>query len=107
MENKKKFKFQKIELVGFFAGLIAVFGGFEQIIHTHKTQQVDGISYPFILGALISSGMWLIYHYYKKGGGGFIVTIIMLLGVITLLIMKIIISRKNKNKNKKKQKKQK
>ena len=95
-KEKTRFQFKKIELVGIGAGVVALIGGIEQVVHTYNTQQADDLSYPFILGGLLSSILWLIYHYHKKGGGGFIITAIVLLGIITLLIMKIVLSKKKK-----------
>jgi len=98
--NQKEFQFNKIEYIGIFAGLFAAIGGIEQLVHTYNTQQVEDISYPFILGAMVSALLWLIYHYKKKGSGAFIITIIALLGLIALLIMKLVLSKKKKKDNK-------
>ena len=92
--NPKGFQFNKIEYIGIIAGLFALMGGIEQLVHTYNTQQAEDISYFFILGAIISSILWLIYHYIQKGAGCFIITVVAFLGFIILLIMKIVLSNK-------------
>lgn len=98
--NQQGLQFNKIEYIGIFAGLFAAIGGIEQLVHTYNTQQAEDISYPFLLGAMVSALLWLIYHYKKKGSGAFIITIIALLGLIALLIMKLVLSKKKKKDNK-------
>ena len=97
-------EFNKLEYLGVAAGLFALIGGVEQLFHTYNKKRADDISYIFILGALVSTILWVIYHYRKKGGGPFIITIITLIGVFVLLIMKLVFSAKNKKKKKKKKK---
>ena len=99
-------KFGKIEYLGIFAGLFAIIGGVQQLVHTYNTQQCDDLSYTFILGAIISTLLWVIYHYHKKGGGPLIITIIALCLLFSLLIMKIIFDKRKKRKMKKKKKKE-
>lgn len=99
--NPKGFKFNKIEYIGIIAGLFALMGGIEQLVHTYNTQQAEDISYPFILGAMTSTLLWVIYHYKNRKGGGFIITVVVLLCLISLFIMKIVLSTKNKIKDNK------
>ena len=94
-------EFGKLEYLGIFAGLFAIIGGVQQLVQTYNTQQCDDLSYTFILGAIISTLLWVIYHYHKKGGGPLIITIIGLFLLLSLLSMKIIFDkRKKKKKNK-------
>ena len=98
--QKDSIQFNKIEYLGIIAGLFALVGGFQQLVHTYNTQQCDDLSYTFILGAILSTLLCVIYHYHKQGGGPFIITIIALLLLFSLLIMKIVFSnRKKKKKN--------
>ena len=88
-KNVDHFQFNNLEYMAIFAGLFAIVGGLVQINHTYQTKKVDDISYPFLLGAIVSTLLWVIYHYQQRGGGSFIVTCIVLLSLIVLLIMKI------------------
>ena len=89
-------QFNKIEYLGIFAGLFAAIGAIEQLVHTYNVQQAKDFSYPFIVSAIISASLWIIYHYQKKGGGGVVITIIVLLALVGLLIMKIVLANKKK-----------
>ena len=100
--SKTKLEFNKLEYLGVAAGLFALIGGLEQLFHTYNKKRADDISYIFILGALVSTILWVIYHYRKKGGGPFIITIVSLIGIFVLLIMKLVFSAKKKKKKKKK-----
>jgi len=88
--NKKGLQFNGLEYLGIAAGLFALIGGLQQLFHTYKKKQADDISYIFILGAIVSAILWVIYHYRKKGGGPFIITIVTLIGLLSLLIMKLV-----------------
>ena len=66
--NKKGLQFNGLEYLGIAAGLFALIGGTEQLIHTYNKKRADDISYIFILGAIISAILWVIYHYRKRGG---------------------------------------
>ena len=88
-KNVDRFQFNNLEYMAIFAGLFAIGGGLVQLNHTYQTKKVDDISYPFLLGAIVSTLLWVIYHYQQRGGGSFIVTCIVLLSLIVLLIMKI------------------
>ena len=90
--DKKGLQFNSLEYLGIAAGLFALIGGLEQLFHTYNKKKADDISYIFILGAIVSAILWVIYHYRKKGGGPFIVTIITLIGLLSLLIMKMVYS---------------
>ncbi len=96
--DKTGLEFNRLEYLGIAAGLFAFVGGLEQLFHTYNKKKVDDISYIFILGAIISAILWVIYHYRKKGGGPFCVTIVTLIGLLILLIMKMTYSNNN-NKN--------
>ena len=96
----KSIQFNKLEYLGIFAGLFAIIGGIQQLVHTYNTQQCDDLSYTFITGAIISTLLWVIYHYHKRGGGPFVITIIALVLLLSLLIMKIVFSNRKKKKDK-------
>ena len=97
MSNVERFNFNNLEYMAVIAGLFAIVGGLVQLNHTYHTKKVDDISYPFILGAIASTLLWVIYHYLKRGGGSFIITFVALLSLIVLLIMKICFKKKRKN----------
>ena len=92
--SDESFQFNNLEYIAIIAGLFAIIGGLLQLIHTYKVKQADDISYPFILGAIASTLLWVIYHYLKRGGGSFIITFVALLSLIVLLIMKICFKKK-------------
>ncbi len=87
-------QFDNLEYIAIGAGLVAILGGMSQLFYTYNAQQADDISYPFLLGAIVSTLLWIIYHYRKRGGGSFIITFIALLSLIALLIMKICFKKK-------------
>lgn len=104
--NKKKFKFTNIEFLGIIAGLFALIGGLQQLIHTYNKKKAEDISYIFLIGTIVSAILWVIYHYKNRGGGAFVITLITLIGLLILLIMKLIYEN-NDNKKAKKDKKDK
>ena len=93
------FQFNNHEYVAIVAGLFAILGGLLQLIYTYNKKQADDISYTFLLGAIISTLLWVIYHYHQRGGGSFIITLVVLLSLLALLIMKICFDNGRKNKN--------
>jgi uncharacterized protein with PQ loop repeat len=93
--NTKSLQFNGLEYLGIAAGLFALIGGMEQLIHTYNKKRADDISYIFILGAIISAILWVIYHYRKRGGGPFLVTVVTLIGLFILLIMKMVYGNNN------------
>jgi len=90
--DKKGLQFNSLEYLGIAAGLFALIGGLEQLFHTYNKKKADDISYIFILGAILSAILWVIYHYRKRGGGPFLITIVTLIGLLVLLIMKMVYS---------------
>ena len=96
-KNMERFQFDNLEYMAIIAGLFAVVGGLVQLTHTYNTKKVDDISYLFLLGAIVSTLLWVIYHYQKRGGGSFIITCLALLSLLALLIMKICFKKKSKN----------
>ena len=99
--DKNKFHFSKIECVGIMAGLFAFIGGLIQLFHTYNKKKADDISYIFIIGAIASAILWVIYHYRKRGGGALIITLVTLIGLLVLLIMKLVFEYKKDKKDKK------
>ena len=93
--DKKGLQFNSLEYLGIAAGLFALIGGLEQLFHTYNKKKADDISYIFILGAILSAILWVIYHYRKRGGGPFLITIVTLIGLLVLLIMKMVYSNKD------------
>jgi len=82
-------KFDRIEYLGIVAGSFAVVAGLAQIHRLYSTGSAEDISYWALIGAMISTSIWIYYHYTKKGGGPFITTTLTLTFLIITLSLKI------------------
>lgn len=84
----KDLEFNRMEYLGILAGSFAVVAGFMQIYRIYTTKSAEDISGWALLGAMISTSIWIFYHYTKKGGGPFITTSLTFLFLLITLALK-------------------
>lgn len=82
-------EFNRIEYLGILAGSFAVASGILQVYKIYQNKSAEDISLWALIGAIISTGIWIYYHYTKKGGGPFITTTATMLFLLTALFLKI------------------
>ena len=89
-EKEEGIEFNSIEYLGLIAGSFAVVAGIAQIVTLFQRQSADDISYIFLVGACISTGLWVMYHFLKRGGGPLITTSLTFVGLLIVLALKVV-----------------
>ena len=97
----KDLEFNRIEYLGILAGSFAVISGIFQVVKIYNNRSAEDISMWALIGALISTSIWIYYHYTKKGGGPFLTTTTTFLFLLVALFLKVYYDGLNKNKDKK------
>lgn len=81
--------FNRLEYLAMFAGSFAIISGVIQLRTIYKNKSAEDISMYALIGAIISTVIWIFYHYKKHGGGPFITTSITLIFLCISLSLKI------------------
>lgn len=87
--------FDRVEYIGILAGSFAVFAGISQVIRLVKNKSAEDISLLALIGAMVSTGIWIWYHYTKRGGGPFVTTSLTMVFLIVTLSLKLYYDYKN------------
>jgi len=92
-------EFNRIEYLGIVAGSFAVIAGLLQVHKIYSNKSARDISLWALIGAMVSTSLWIYYHYTKKGGGPFLTTTTTFLFLLVALILKIYYDYQNKNED--------